>query len=357
MPDLSHASTTALVVACVLAGTLAFAVGVAATAVIRRFARRHDVRVTRRPVWRAPLTLLFVVLAVRAVLLGAVTQRPWAGHAGYLLGLAAIAICGWLLAVVVLGIERGLLARHPDAGLADRRSRHVRTKIILVARVTQALIVAVTVGAMLWTVPALRDVGAGLLASAGLVGVIVGIAAQTTLGNLFAGLQIAFTDAIRIDDIVVVEGQRGRIEEITLTYVAVRAWDNTTHILPCTYFTTTPFQNWTHKAARISGIVEISVNCRAPLDPLLVALRAELGRILEASPLADGQPGTVRVEDAAGPLVRLAAVVTAVDGDAIGPLCSDVREGLVTFLQREYPAAVPGRADAPPSPNTNASQS
>lgn len=356
MPDLNHASTGTLVVACVLAGILAFAVGVAATAVIRRFAQRHNVRVMRLPVWRAPLTLLLVVLAVRAVLLRAVTQRPWAGHAGYLLGLAAIAICGWLLTVVVLGIERGLLARYPDAGLADRRSRHVRTKIILVARVIQALIVAVTVGAMLWTVPALRDVGAGLLASAGLVGVIVGIAAQSTLGNLFAGLQIAFTDAIRIDDIVVVQGQRGRVDEITLTYVAVRAWDNTTHILPCTFFTTTPFQNWTHKAARISGVVEISVDGRVPLDPILGALRAELGRILEASPLADGQPGTVRVEDAAGPSVRLAAVVTAVDGDAIGPLCSAVREGLMTFLQREYPAAVPGRPDAPPSPSTNASQ-
>jgi small-conductance mechanosensitive channel len=356
MPDPSHASTSSLVVACVVAGVLAFAVGVAATVMIRRFARRHHMRVQRRPVWRAPLTLLIVVLAVRAVLLGAVTQRPWAGRACYILLLAAIAIGGWLLTVVVLAIERGLLARHPDAALEDRRSRHVRTKIILVARVAQALIVAVTVGAMLWTVPALRDVGAGLLASAGLVGVIVGLAAQTTLGNLFAGLQIAFTDAIRIDDIVVVQGQRGRIEEITLTYVAVRASDNTTLILPCTFFTTTPFQNWTHKSARISGIVQISVSGRAPLDPLLGALRAELGRILEASPLADGEPGIVRVEDAAGPPVRLAAVVTAVDGDAIGTLCSDVREGLVTFLQREYPAAVPGWPDAPPSPNINASQ-
>jgi hypothetical protein len=96
--------------------------------------------------------------------------------------------------------------------------------------------------------------------------------------------------------------------------------------------------------------VEISVNGRAPLDPLLGALRAELGRILEASPGADGQPGTVRVEDAAGSAVRLAAVVTAVYGDAIGPLCRDVREGLVMFLQREYPDAVPGPANAPPSP-------
>jgi small-conductance mechanosensitive channel len=356
MPDLSQASTPSLIVACVLAGVLAFAVGVAATVMIRRFARRHHMRVQRRPVWRAPLTLLTVVLAVRAVLLGAVTQRPWADRACYILLLAAIGIGGWLLTVVVLVIERGLLARHPDSALEDRRSRHVRTKIILVARVTQAVVVTVTVGAMLWTVPALRDVGAGLLASAGLLGVVVGLAAQTTLGNLFAGLQIAFTDAIRIDDIVVVQGQRGRVDEITLTYVAVRASDNTTLILPCTYFTTTPFQNWTHKSARISRIVQISVNGREPLDPLLAALRAELGRILEASPLADGQPGTVRVEDVAGPSVRLAAKVTAVDGDAIGRLCSDVREGLVTFLQREYPAALPDWPDAPPSPNTNASQ-
>jgi len=356
MFGLSHASAASLALACAIAGVLAFAVGVAATVAIRRFAKGHHLRMDRRPVWRAPFTLLIVVLAVRAVLLGAATQRPWADRAAYILGLAGIAIGGWLLTVVVLAIERALLARHPDAGLENRRSRHARTKIILVTRVAQALIVAITVGAMLCTVPTLRDVGAGLLASAGLVGVIVGLAAQTTLGNLFAGLQIAFTDAIRIDDIVVVQGQRGRIEEITLTYVAVRAWDNTTHILPCTYFTTTPFQNWTHKGARIGGVVEIGVDGHVPLGPLLEALRAELARILEASPLADGEPGTVRVEDAVGPLVRLAAVVTAVDGDAIGPLCSAVREGLVTFLQREYPAAVPGRADAPFPPNTRTSQ-
>src|SRR5580692_2437234 len=342
MPDPSYASTSSLVVACVVAGVLAFAVGVAATVMIRRFARRHHMRVQRRPVWRAPLTLLIVVLAVRAVLLGAVTQRPWAGRACYILLLAAIAIGGWLLTVVVLAIERGLLARHPDAALEDRRSRHVRTKIILVTRVAQALIVAVTVGAMLWTVPALRDVGAGLLASAGLVGVIVGIAAQTTLGNLFAGLQIAFTDAIRIDDIVVVQNLTGRIEEITLTYVAVRVKDNTTLILPCTYFTTTPFQNWTHKGAQITGMVEIGVDAHAPLDALLPALRGELGQILERSSHWDRGRGDIVIEDATGSAVKLIAMVTAVDGAAVEPLRWEVREGLLTFLRENYPAALPG---------------
>jgi len=184
----------------IVAGAIAFVVGVAVTTLIRRLAARRNLRLGQRPLWRAPFTVLLVVLAIRGVLVGAGAQRDWAGRAGYILGLAAIAIVGWLLTVVAVGIERALLARFPDAGLGDRRSRHVRTKIILVTRVARALIVAVTVAAILWTIPPLRDIGVGILASAGVIGVIAGLAAQTTLGNLFAGLQIAFTDAIRIDD-------------------------------------------------------------------------------------------------------------------------------------------------------------
>ena len=342
MPELSDASALTVIIVCIVAAAIAFVVGVAVTTLLRRLAARRNLQVGRRPIWRAPFTVLLVVLAIRGVLLGAGTHREWAGGAGHILGLAAIAIVGWLLTVVAVGIERAMLDRYPDAELENRRSRHVRTKIILVTRVIQALIVAVTVGAILWTIPPLRDIGAGILASAGLIGVIAGLAAQTTLGNLFAGLQIAFTDAIRIDDIVVVQALTGRIEEITLTYVAVRLRDNTTLILPCTYFTTTPFQNWTHKGARVSGVVEIAVNGHAPLDALLSALREELGRTLERSSHWDGSPGDIFVEDATGSAVKLIAAVTAVDGDAIAPLCREVREGLLTFLQQNYPAALPG---------------
>jgi Mechanosensitive ion channel len=357
MPDLSHASAVTVLIACVAAAVIAFILGTAVTAVIRRLAARHDLRVERRPIWRAPLTVLLVVLAVRGVLLGVGTEHAWVGRLGYILGLLAIAIVGWLLTVVAVGMERALLARHPDAGLEDRRSRHVRTKIILVTRVIQAAIVALTVAAILWTIPPLRDIGVGILASASVIGVIVGLAAQTTIGNLFAGLQIALTDAIRIDDIVVVQGQRGRIEEITLTYVSVRVWDNTTLILPCTYFTTTPFQNWTHKGAQIKGLVELRVDGHAPLDDLLGALRAELGRILEHSAHAAGPPGELNVEDSAGPAVRLTAVVTAADGDAIGPLRREVREGLLSFLHRNYPGALaPQPAPASPAPGSGAAE-
>jgi small-conductance mechanosensitive channel len=342
MPELSQASVWTVVIACVVAGAIAFVVGVAVTALIRRIAARRNLHVPRRPVWRAPVTVLLVVLAVRGVLLAAGPQREWAGRAGYILGLAAIVVVGWLLTAVAAVLERAMLARFPDAELEDRRSRHVRTKIILVTRVIQALIGAVTVAAILWTIPPLRDLGAAILASAGVIGVIGGLAAQTTLGNLFAGLQIAFTDAIRIDDIVAVQGLTGRIEEITLTYVSVRVKDNTTLILPCTYFTTTPFQNWTHKGAPITGMVEIGVNSHAPLDALLAALREELGRVLERSSHWDRGRGDIAVEDATGSAVKLIVLVTAVDGDAVAPLRWEVREGLLAFLQDNYPAALPG---------------
>jgi small-conductance mechanosensitive channel len=342
MPELSEASVSTVVVACVVAGAVAFVVGVAVSALIRRLAGRHNLDVRRRPIWRAPVTVLLVVLAVRGVLLAAGPHRAWASRTGYILGLVAIAVVGWLLTAVAVVVERAMLARFPDAELENRRSRHVRTKIILVTRVVQALIGALTVGAILWTIPALRDIGAGILASAGVIGVIGGLAAQTTLGNLFAGLQIAFTDAIRIDDIVTVQGMTGRIEEITLTYVSVLVKDNTTLILPCTYFTTTPFQNWTHKGAQITGMVEIGVDAHAPLDALLPALRGELGRILERSSYWDRGRGDIVIEDATGSAVKLIAMVTAVDGAAVEPLRWEVREGLLTFLRENYPAALPG---------------
>ena len=269
MPELSQASVSTVIIACLVAGAIAFVVGVAVAALIRRSSARKaqsSLRPATAYLAGADHRVALVVLAVRGVLLAAGPQRYWASRTGYILGLVAIAVVGWLLTVVAVVLERAMLARFPDAELENRRSRHVRTKIILVTRVVQALIGAITVAAILWTIPALRDIGAGILASAGVIGVIGGLAAQTTLGNLFAGLQITFTDAIRIDDIVTVQALTGRIEEITLTYVSVRMKDNTTLILPCTYFTTTPFQNWTHKGAQISATVEFGIDAHAPLD-------------------------------------------------------------------------------------------
>ena len=139
MPELNDASVSTVIIACVVAGAIAFIVGLAVTALIRRLAARRNLDVPRRPLWRAPLTVLFVVLAVRGVLLAAEgPQRAWPGRAAYILGLVAIAVVGWLLTVIAVAGERAMLARYPEAGLENRRSRHVRTKIILVTRVIQA---------------------------------------------------------------------------------------------------------------------------------------------------------------------------------------------------------------------------
>jgi len=333
----SDASTPEILVACAVAAVVALVAGALLTALVRRIGARRDLVVERRAIWQAPLTVLLVILAVRAVLAAVVDRREWVGDVDYVLSLALIAAIGWALTVLVLTAERALLRRHPEAGITDRGSRHVRTKVLLISRVLQALIVTVALAAMLWTVPQIREVGVGLLASASVVAVIVGLAAQTTLGNLFAGMQIAFTDAIRIDDIVVVEEQWGKVEEITLTYVAVRVWDGTSVILPCTYFTTTPFRNWTHRGAEVTGTVELAVDWSAPLDDM----RAALARLLEASPRWDGKTGELHVADAADTIVKVIALISAVDGDALEPLRWEVREGLVRFLQDERPDALP----------------
>jgi hypothetical protein len=209
-------------------------------------------------------------------------------------------------------LERATLARFPQADLEDMRSRHARTQIVLLRRIASALVITVAAGAVLWQFPVVRELGGGLLASAGLLGIIAGIAAQTTLGNVFAGMQIAFTDAVRVGDIVVVDGEWGQIAEVTLTYVVLHVWNGTSLILPSTYFTTMPFDE----------------------------VRTELGRAAARSRYWDGETASLWVDDASGDHVVLRAQVGADQGDHLALLCWDVREALVGFLQR-HPHALP----------------
>jgi hypothetical protein len=277
------------------------------------------------------------VIAVRGILATADEQSAWADTVVGVLDVALIAIVGWFLIIVVRLIEQAALRKFPQTSLEDRRSRHVRTKITLLERIADAAIITVVVVAILWTIPAVRQIGIGLLASAGVVGIVFGLAAQTSLANIFAGVQIAFTDGIRIDDIVDIEGQWWRIEEITLTYVVVRVWDGTSLILPCTYFTTTPFLNWTHQGTSTTGVVEIGVDWTVPVADL----RSELGRVLAGSENWDGCKGELHVEDAKGMFVTLLAEVSAPDGNHLAPLRREVREGLVSYIQREHADVVP----------------
>lgn len=197
-------------------------------------------------------TVLAVQFAVRFTT-GYAVGAAWRQVLLHLLVLAVIAATAWLVAALLVVAEDTALARFRVDVPDNRHARRVRTQVVMLRRLTIAVIVILTVGVMLMTFPAVRGIGAGVLTSAGVVGVVAALAAQSLLGNVFAGVQLAFSDAVRLDDVVVVEGEWGRIEELTLSYVVVQIWDDRRLILPTSYFTSKPFQNWTRTEAAVLG--------------------------------------------------------------------------------------------------------
>nr|WP_269328548.1 mechanosensitive ion channel domain-containing protein [Kineosporia babensis] len=219
----------------------------------------------------------------------------------------------------------------------NRRIRRARTQITLVRRVLGVVVIVLGVAAVLMSFPQMRTFGASLLASAGVAGIIAGLAAQTTLGNMFAGLQLAFTDAVRIDDVVVVEGEWGWIEEITLTYVVVHLWDERRLVLPTSYFVTTPFQNWTRNQARILGSVMLYLDYATPLTEL----REYAQKVIDANPLWDRQAWVLQVVDTTETTMLVRVLASAHDGPSAWDLRCDIREALLTWLQTHHPQALP----------------
>jgi small-conductance mechanosensitive channel len=328
----ANVAEIALVAAAVAA--ISAAAGLLFARLLRTLARRWGVAVLDGSFWRSPVTVIVVLSGLYAynVLLG----RDWAALVAPVLGSALLVACGWLALVVTRTLERGALARFADGVADDRRSRHARTQIVLLQRVASSLIVVITLGLLLWRIPAVREIGAGVLASAGILSVIAGIAAQTTLGNVFAGLQIAFTDAIRVGDIVSVEGRWGTAAEITLTYVVLRLPDGTSVIMPSTYFTTTPFRNWTHAGSRMVAEVDLVVAWNVPV----AAVRDELRQLVEATDGWDGELADVVVQESTTNGVLLRALISTRQGEDVDRLCQQVREGLVAYL-RSQPASQP----------------
>jgi small-conductance mechanosensitive channel len=250
---------------------------------------------------------------------------------------AMIAAGGWLLVAVMNLLLGRALVRYPLDVPDNRVARRVRTQVQVLRRVLTAVITIVTVGAILLTLPGAEALGASVLASAGLVSVVAGIAAQSALSNVFAGMQLAFSDAIRVDDVVVADGEWGRIEEITLTYIVVSIWDQRRLVLPSTYFTTTPFQNWTRNATELLGEVNFDLDWRVSIDQM----RTHLKKVVAETPLWDGRTANIQVVDATGGYVRVRVLVSAADSGAQWDLRTHVREEMVEWLQFKNPAALP----------------
>ncbi|RSM60361.1 mechanosensitive ion channel protein MscS [Actinoplanes sp. ATCC 53533] len=310
--------------------------------VVRRLGRRstllNDLANTAHRPFLATVTIFAVQQAVRGF------AGPFPGRAGVLhaLVILVIAAIAWLVGALLLVLEDLALARWRVDVPDNMKARRVKTQVVMLRRVTVAGIVVLTVGVMLMTFPNVRALGASLIASAGLISVIAALAAQSTLGNLIAGLQLAFSDAVRIDDVVVVEGEWGRIEELTLTYVAVQIWDDRRLILPTSYFTTKPFQNWTRTGSAVLGTAEIDVDWSAPVEPM----RAELRAVCEGTELWDGRVCVLQVTEATGGMIRLRALVSAHDAGSLWDLRCLVRERLVGWVFEHQRDSLPRlRAD------------
>jgi small-conductance mechanosensitive channel len=256
--------------------------------------------------------------------------------------LALIAAVAWLLVQLTRVAEDAALSRLRIDVSDNRRARRLRTQIVVFRRVLDAILVVLAVGAAAMTIPSARAFGASFLVSAGVLSVVAGLAAQSTLSNLIAGLQIALTDPIRIDDVVVVNNEWGRIDEITLTYVVVRTWDNRRLILPISWFTTNVFQNWTRHEARVLGSILLHVDFTVPMDEL----RREMYRVVQESPLWDGKDWVLQVVDTTPSTMVLRGLVSSADAPSNWDLCCDVREKLLVFLKAHHPESLPKlRAD------------
>jgi len=320
-------------------------IAIAAASIAHRIAQAVLVRVTRptpalqSAVRNAKAAAAFVLplLALQAVWQAAPDELRFIGRVRHLNGLALIACATWLAVSAIRGFADGLIAAHPVDVADNMNARRIQTQTRVLARTAMVIVAIIGTAMLLMTFPGARQVGASLLASAGVIGIVGGLAAKPVFSNLIAGLQIALTQPIRIDDVLIVEGEWGRVEEITGTYVVLRIWDERRLIIPLNYFIENTFQNWTRNSAQLLGSVFFHVDYGMPL----AALRSELERVVKAAPEWDGRFFNLVVTDATERTMQIRVLCTAASSGLAWDLRCRVREGLIDFMQREYPQHLP----------------
>jgi small-conductance mechanosensitive channel len=248
-----------------------------------------------------------------------------------------IVAAAWILFQIVRLGEQAVLTRYDIKAADNLQARKVYTQVHVLSRTLYVVIILFTAASILMLFQEVRRLGTSLLASAGVVGVVLGFAAQKTIANLFAGFQLAMTQPIRVDDVVIVEGEWGRVEEITLTYVVIHIWDDRRLIVPLSYFIEKPFQNWTRASAQLLGSVMLSVDYALPLD----AVRQATKQIVESSPLWDKRFWNLQVTDTTERTMQLRVLATAADSSQAWDLRCEIREKLIAFVQKNYPQHLP----------------
>ena len=342
-----------------LASAAVFALIVHAIAfrVVKRLLRRRQSGVAAAFVQRIRWPTRFILLAffITAVLpalrmapeLSLLLQR--------IASLSLIAMMGWL-AISVVNLAGDILALRYNIEIADNlAARRVQTQLRILKRTVSVILIVVTVSIMLMTIPGVREFGVSLFASAGVAGIAVGLAARPTLANLIAGLQIALAQPIRIDDVVIVENEWGRVEEITSTYVVVRIWDERRLVVPLSYFIEKPFQNWTRRSAEILGSVFWYLDYTAPVD----AMRKKLDEWVRESKHWDRKVALIQVTNTDKTTMEVRALVSSANSGANWDLRCEVREKMIAYLREHHPECLPRMRQEhykvePPQPHNGA---
>ena len=330
-------STWRVLVAAVLAVGLSLLVHHLGGLVLLRVTRSMPIaNAVARRCWR-PAGCVLALMALLVVWEAAPDTLLLINNVRRMNGLLLLATLTWLALRAVSGVAHGVAAQYPVDVEDNLNARRVQTQTQLLARTASFMVVVAGGSLMLMTFPGARQVGASLLASAGVIGIVAGIAARPVFSNLIAGLQLALAQPLRIDDVLIIQGEWGRVEEITGTYVVLKIWDERRLIIPLQWFIENPFQNWTRNSAQIIGTVFIWVDYRMPVQPLREAAQAACQAAVEW----DKRLCLLQVVEAGEQSMQLRVLVTSGNSSLNWDLRCKVREALVDFMQREYPQFLP----------------
>ena len=330
-------SSLHLLVAALVSVVLALLVHRVSATVLLRLTRSMPVADRVAQQCKAPAQLLLPLMALQAVWQGAPDSFPLIDGVRHANGLLLLATLTWLGLRATRGVAQGVIALHPVNVEDNLQARRIHTQTRMLARMVMFVVLLAGLAMMLMTFPGARQFGASLLASAGVAGLVVGIAARPIFSNLIAGLQIALAQPFRIDDVLIVQGEWGRVEEITGTYVVLKIWDERRLIIPLQWFIENPFQNWTRKSAQIIGTVFLWVDYRMPLEPLREAAK----RACEAASEWDQRLCLLQVVEAGERSMQLRLLVSSANSGLNWDLRCKVREALVDCMQRDWPEHLP----------------
>lgn len=306
-------------------------------AVLRRFTRANSTAVIVVNYTAQPAKLVLPLLALKFTLPEMLEGLPHNVIFSEFITILLTLSLTWLVMRIIAGAEEALVRLNPTDTSDNINARHLQTQARVLARTVMFFVLLIGLASALMVLPGMQQIGGSLLASAGVAGIAAGIAARPVLGNLIAGLQIALTQPIRLDDVVIMENEWGRIEEITATYVVVKIWDERRLIVPLQWIIEHPFENWTRSTSQLLGTVLLWFDYRLPLAPL----REELLRVCKSAPEWDQRVSIIQVVDSNEHSMQIRVLISAGDASRRWDLCCRVREAMIDFVQREYPQYLP----------------